>query len=79
MYKEQLEMQRTRHYHEDQTPGSIILHSMHFHHYVDIEPKTEVVETPVIMELEHRSRKHHGKQLSTLYECDLASLSQEMI
>ena len=40
------------------------------HHHADIEPKTEVVETPVIAGPECRSHKHRGKQPSTLYECD---------
>ena len=40
------------------------------HHHADIEPETEVVETPVIAGPECGSRKRHGKQPSTLYKCD---------
>jgi len=40
------------------------------HYRADIEPKTEVVETPVIVEPECRSHKRCGKQPSTLYECN---------
>ena len=37
---------------------------------MDIKPETEVVETPVIMGPERGSCKCHGKQPSTLYECN---------